>query len=333
MDITQNDGVGGGGDSINEVIGQGNDSQSDFIFVSMSESTIAAISQNCYTDKNVKMRSESEIAAITQAAKVGIVSTEVVGDEQSIKDVCLNNITINTVVTGQNREDMLPQGGDTESTNTGNESVDGGLAKGSKFVIAPPPEDIARPQAGKLADEVPAKVEDNVEDCGVGPSKASGRDSDFEEETSDFVIPPRMNVVDINDDQTTHVASRRGRPRRSAKAKKSPFVPGSGLSELGETPLKPVNGSPKYSIATQEATESYRVLLPLFLNTVEFYTVRNDIVFENGLHRGHQLSDPLDVIMIEKLPKQSNTYGILLWHYGSQNQENCECNDSENPGW
>ncbi|KAK4359360.1 hypothetical protein RND71_021589 [Anisodus tanguticus] len=65
----------------------------------------------------------------------------------------------------------------------------------------------------QLADEVPTKAEDNVKVCGVGSSGASGSDSDSEEEVCDFVIPPSTNVVEINDDQTTLVAPRRGRPR------------------------------------------------------------------------------------------------------------------------
>ncbi|KAJ8550927.1 hypothetical protein K7X08_000297 [Anisodus acutangulus] len=65
----------------------------------------------------------------------------------------------------------------------------------------------------QLADEVPTKAEDNVKDCGVGPPGASGKDSDSEEEVCDFVILPSTNVVEINDDQKTLVAPRRGRPR------------------------------------------------------------------------------------------------------------------------
>ncbi|KAK4360661.1 hypothetical protein RND71_019613 [Anisodus tanguticus] len=61
-----------------------------------------------------------------------------------------------------------------------------------------------------VRDEVPAKVENTVKDCGVGPSGTSDGDSDSEEEASDFVIPPDTNVVEINDDQTTPVAPRRG---------------------------------------------------------------------------------------------------------------------------
>ncbi|KAJ8547325.1 hypothetical protein K7X08_010911 [Anisodus acutangulus] len=49
------------------------------------------------------------------------------------------------VVTEQAREDMLPQGGDADSTDVGNEYVDGGLAKWSESVLAPPPENVARP--------------------------------------------------------------------------------------------------------------------------------------------------------------------------------------------
>ncbi|KAJ8528439.1 hypothetical protein K7X08_022131 [Anisodus acutangulus] len=146
------------------------------------------------------------------------------------------------VVSEQAREVVLPQGGDVESADTGNEFIDSRVEKMSESVLAPPPEDVVQPKTDQLADEVLAKVEDIVKDCGVGPSGASGGDNDSEEEAPDFVIPPDTNVVEINDDQTTLVAPRRGRSRRPANVKKSTFVPVSDLSELGETPLKPVKG-------------------------------------------------------------------------------------------
>ncbi|KAJ8552823.1 hypothetical protein K7X08_020216 [Anisodus acutangulus] len=161
------------------------------------------------------------------------------------------NTTVNTIITEQAKEDVLPQGGDVESTYIGNEYVDGALEKGSEYVLALPPEDVARHQAGQLADEFPVKAEDNVKDCGVGPSGTSDGNSYSEDEAPDFVIPPGTNVVEINDDQTTPVALQRGRPRQHANVEKSPFVHGSGLSELGETPLKPVKGrSPLMSSIT-----------------------------------------------------------------------------------
>ncbi|KAK4367835.1 hypothetical protein RND71_011627 [Anisodus tanguticus] len=195
-DVTPNDGVGGG-DSSKEVGGggvvdgigggEGHDSYSDFMFVLMSESVIAAITQN-----------ESDIAAITQAAKVGVASTEVVEDEQFIKDDCPENTTVNAVVTEQAREDVLPQGGDVESPDAGNESVDDG-----ESALAPPPEDVARPQTGQLTDEGPGKTKDIVKDCGVSQSGVSGGTCDSKEQAPDFVIPPDTNLVEINDDQTT----------------------------------------------------------------------------------------------------------------------------------
>ncbi|KAJ8539403.1 hypothetical protein K7X08_013655 [Anisodus acutangulus] len=197
-EVKPNDGVGGG-DSSKEVVdsgvvdgvgvsvgvGEGNDSQSDYMFVSVREYAIVAITQ---------------------------------------------------------KEDVLPQGGDVQSADAGNEFVDAELAKGREFVLAPPPEDVARPQADQLAYEVPAKAEDTLKDCGVDQSGASGEDSDFEEKAHDFVISPDTNVVKINDDQTTAVEPQRGRPRRPANIKKSPLVSGSGLSELDETSLNPVKG-------------------------------------------------------------------------------------------
>ncbi|KAK4358779.1 hypothetical protein RND71_021008 [Anisodus tanguticus] len=52
-----------------------------------------------------------------------------------------------------------------------------------------------------------------MKDYGVGSSMASDGDSNSEEESPDFVIPLGTNVVKINDDQTTLVAPRRGRPK------------------------------------------------------------------------------------------------------------------------
>ncbi|KAJ8566118.1 hypothetical protein K7X08_030595 [Anisodus acutangulus] len=177
-DVTSNDGVGGGDSSKETVgggvgdgvgggvgVGKGNDSQSDFVFVS-----------DFLDDEIFKYLSKTGITTITQAAKVGVVSTEVVGDEQYIKDGCPENTTVRAVVIEQAREEVLPQG-------------------------------------GQLAYEVTAILEDTVKDYGVGPSRASDGDSDSEEEAPNFVIPPVMNLVEINDDQKTHVEPQRGRPR------------------------------------------------------------------------------------------------------------------------
>ncbi|KAJ8551822.1 hypothetical protein K7X08_028265 [Anisodus acutangulus] len=73
--------------------------------------------------------------------------------------------------------------------------------------------DMKELEVGQLEDEVPAKAEDNMEDYGVGSSRASDGDSNSEEESPDFVILLGTNVVKINDDQTTLVEPRRGRPR------------------------------------------------------------------------------------------------------------------------
>ncbi|KAK4349162.1 hypothetical protein RND71_031917 [Anisodus tanguticus] len=78
--------------------------------------------------------------------------------------------------------------------------------------------------------------------------------------------------------------------------------------------------STRHANATEQAIEAY--LFPLFLNTINFYTGRNDIVLQNDLPRDHMLSDPLDVNIVATLPKQSNM----------QKQENGERNDFENPG-
>ncbi|KAK4349161.1 hypothetical protein RND71_031916 [Anisodus tanguticus] len=65
-------------------------------------------------------------------------------------------------------------------------------------------------------DELPAKAEDTVKDCGVGPSGASSGYSDSAEKVPDFVILPNTNLVEINDDQITPIAPRRidGLPSR-----------------------------------------------------------------------------------------------------------------------
>ncbi|KAJ8551825.1 hypothetical protein K7X08_028268 [Anisodus acutangulus] len=52
-DVSPNDGVGGG-DSSNEAIDEGNASQSDSVFVLVSEYAIVAITQKYHTDKKVK---------------------------------------------------------------------------------------------------------------------------------------------------------------------------------------------------------------------------------------------------------------------------------------
>ncbi|KAK4349163.1 hypothetical protein RND71_031918 [Anisodus tanguticus] len=67
--------------------------------------------------------------------------------------------------------------------------------------------------------------EDLVKDCGVGPSGASSGYSDSAEKVPDFVILPNTNLVEINDDQITPIAPRRGRPRRPANKEKYGSVP------------------------------------------------------------------------------------------------------------
>ncbi|KAJ8529095.1 hypothetical protein K7X08_035930 [Anisodus acutangulus] len=153
------DGVDGG-----VCVGEGNGSQSDIVFVSVSESAIAAITQKYHTAK----KGENEKR-----------------NEKSIKYGCPENTIVNVVVTEQPRENRLPQGGDVASVDAYNESIDGGLAKMSEYVLAPPPEDVVRPQTGQLADEVPAKAEDIVKDCGVGPSRVGGG----------IVIPKRKSLT------------------------------------------------------------------------------------------------------------------------------------------
>ncbi|KAJ8538105.1 hypothetical protein K7X08_014645 [Anisodus acutangulus] len=113
QDVTPNDGIGGSdsskevvagdvGDGVGGGVGVGEENDSQFDFVSVSESIIAAITQKYYNNKkgenekvpdvNVNTRnlvddeflknlSKSDIASITQAAKVGIASTKVAGDE------------------------------------------------------------------------------------------------------------------------------------------------------------------------------------------------------------------------------------------------------------
>ncbi|KAJ8537743.1 hypothetical protein K7X08_014283 [Anisodus acutangulus] len=148
-----------------------------------------------------------------------VKSNDDVGDGDSSKEV----VDADVVVTEQAREDVLPQGGD----------VDGGLAKGSEYVLAPPPEDVSRPQAGQLADEAFVKAEDTVKDCGVDPSGAS-------------------DVYDCG-----------------------VFV---------------------------------ACFAEYLIENIEIHIVNFDI---DGLR---------------------SRYGVLLWHYGRQKQENGKCSDSEDPG-
>ncbi|KAJ8574386.1 hypothetical protein K7X08_026191 [Anisodus acutangulus] len=146
-----------GGESMNEVVGEQNDSHGDFPFVSMTESDIAAITQNYHTNKKVKNEkvtdlksansrnlldddffvnlSDSTIAAITQVEKVGAASTKGEEHEQATKDVPLETITISAEVA-------------LGTKNLVNE-----------FVISPPTkDDIVQPQAGQVVEEVSAKV-------------------------------------------------------------------------------------------------------------------------------------------------------------------------------
>ncbi|KAK4374573.1 hypothetical protein RND71_005250 [Anisodus tanguticus] len=134
------------------------------------------------------------------------------GGDENVKDVKSNNgvggsdsskEVIGGSVVSESAIDVITQKyyidkmvkmrrGDVESADADNESVDDGVAKGN---------------------EVPAKVEDTMKDCGVGPSGVSGGDCDSEEKVLDLVIPQDTNVVEINDDQTTLVAPCRGRQR------------------------------------------------------------------------------------------------------------------------
>ncbi|KAK4349158.1 hypothetical protein RND71_031913 [Anisodus tanguticus] len=103
-------------------------------------------------------------------------------------------------------------------------------------------------------DELLPNLKILVKDCGVGPSGASSGYSDSAEKVPDFLILPNTNLVEINDDQITPIAPRRGRPRRPANVKKSPFVPGSGLGELSESPLK---SKEKYGSVPIRVTTTY----------------------------------------------------------------------------
>ncbi|XP_019225074.1 PREDICTED: uncharacterized protein LOC109206682 [Nicotiana attenuata] len=118
--------------------------------------------------------------------------------------------------------------------------------------------------------------------------------------------------------------------------------------------------SRKHKKAIQKMAEAYAVLIPLFLVSIEFYNQRSDIVVENGLHMGKNLTDPFEIELITNLPTQQNSdcgvyvacfaeyiiedlpipvanfdvdglrarFGILLWHYGRNKQLNGESSES-----
>ncbi|XP_070035081.1 uncharacterized protein [Nicotiana tomentosiformis] len=115
--------------------------------------------------------------------------------------------------------------------------------------------------------------------------------------------------------------------------------------------------------AIQKVAEAYAVLIPLFLVSTEFYNQRSDIVVENGLHLGKDLTDPFEIELITNLPTHQNTdygvyvasfaeyiieglpilvanfdvdglrarFGILLWHYERNKQLYGESSESEAP--
>ncbi|OIT00495.1 hypothetical protein A4A49_21204 [Nicotiana attenuata] len=121
--------------------------------------------------------------------------------------------------------------------------------------------------------------------------------------------------------------------------------------------------SRKHKKAIQKVAEAYALLIPLFLVSIEFYNQRSDIVVENGLHMGKNLTDPFEIELITNLPTQQNSdcgvyvacfaeyiiedlpipvanfdvdglramFGILLWHYGRNKQLHGESSESEAP--
>ncbi|XP_019246279.1 PREDICTED: uncharacterized protein LOC109225927 [Nicotiana attenuata] len=121
--------------------------------------------------------------------------------------------------------------------------------------------------------------------------------------------------------------------------------------------------SRKHKKSIQKVAEAYAVLIPLFLVSIEFYNQRSDIVVQNGLHMGKELTDPFEIEMITNLPTQQNSdcgvyvacfaeyiiedlpipvadfdvdglrarFGILLWHYGRNKQLHGESSESEAP--
>ncbi|XP_070011939.1 uncharacterized protein [Nicotiana sylvestris] len=121
--------------------------------------------------------------------------------------------------------------------------------------------------------------------------------------------------------------------------------------------------SRKHKKAIQKVAETYVVLIPLFLVSIEFYNQRTDIVVENGLHMEKKLTDPFEIELITNLPTQQNSdcgvyvacfaeytiedlpipvanfdvdglrarFGILLWHYGRSKQLHVESSESEAP--
>ncbi|KAK4359821.1 hypothetical protein RND71_022050 [Anisodus tanguticus] len=338
-DVTPNNDVGGG-DSSKEVVGGGvgNESQSDVACISMSQSAIDAITQKYHTDKKSENekgenKSESEIAVITQAAKVSVASTEVVGDEQSIKDDCPKNTTINAVVTEEARGDVLPQGGDVESADAGNESVDSELTKGRAVLYLY----FCRESIHVYTDD-----DDHL--------------------ASNF----NFGVSSISSKMWFHTLNYAGRPlsidnlnaifyylRKKEKYGSMPIRVTTTYFYFDNTILKlftkfMAGGAVNYLIDKSTDIMEYMYGFCMLCNTpwtdvdyVLFYMhlgtkwhwilgclsihERNDILLENGLHRDHRLSDPLDVNMVETLPKQSNTdCGVFIACFTEYLIENIE---------
>ncbi|KAK4349160.1 hypothetical protein RND71_031915 [Anisodus tanguticus] len=162
-----------------------------------------------------------------------------------------------------------------------------------------------------------------------------------------------------------------GRPRRPANVKKSPFVPGSGLGELSESPLKSEDA---FAYSSGLHTDGNQGVRGVDENV-------NDVTPNDGVGGGYSSKEVVggdvgdgvgggvgvsegndsrpDIVFVsvgesvittitqkyynnkkgenEKVPDVNidglpSRYEVLLWHYGRQKQENGERNDFENPG-
>ncbi|KAJ8574387.1 hypothetical protein K7X08_026192 [Anisodus acutangulus] len=184
-----------GGESMNEVVGEQNDSHGDFPFVSMSELDIAAITQNYHTNKKVKNEkvpnlklsnsgnlldaeffvnlSDSTIATITQAAKVGAASIKGEEHEQATKDIPLETITVSAASGWTSGRRGSYQGMPHICYDIVRPEASQVAEEVPTKETLQPGDDIVRAEAGQVIKEVPINATCGVKDSEVGPSEKS----------------------------------------------------------------------------------------------------------------------------------------------------------------
>ncbi|MCE5165727.1 hypothetical protein HAX54_011908, partial [Datura stramonium] len=226
-------------------------SQPDFNFLSMRESAIASITQDYYKNKkgaqelesDLKLNfersmsydffvdmSEFEITLITKVATgAERINMNVAINDQAVGDGSLprQDITHPTTCVADEADDTVGR-----VTGISNKPGSGVFVEGidvNESVVAPPSKDATcEPLVGQVSYEIPTEatyifIESEHDFPGCG-------------------IPPGTTVVEIGDDDKTHAVYRRTRNRSPGKAQQSPFIVGSGLSELGLVSVKRVKG-------------------------------------------------------------------------------------------